>query len=266
MATCRKSTIPSPRQVTSKAIRGGKRPVARVEDGVKNKKDPVNNSKSNRLVSKTPRCQRCRKMKKGCDRRRPCGRCKDAGIGIEGCADAQVKVKDEEVDGEKDVDMFEDNNARRRAPRGIPNVRKSLPVSRNEWTVDIPGNNRATRALYEEYNRELCELRARPKSLSEYEKNPISHDGNDGLVLKTRRIPEFGTHSQEIRDSRGQIIPKGLRESASRLSASVKAEVDDNNDFVKVEDSDSEDHVNVSRSSRKKSNGKAAKSRIDKED
>ncbi|KAG0126595.1 hypothetical protein HOY82DRAFT_580965 [Tuber indicum] len=27
-----------------------------------------------------PRCQRCRKSKKGCDRQRPCQRCKDAGI------------------------------------------------------------------------------------------------------------------------------------------------------------------------------------------
>ena len=36
-------------------------------------------------LSSQPRCQRCRKSKKGCDRQRPCGRCKDAGIGIEGC-------------------------------------------------------------------------------------------------------------------------------------------------------------------------------------
>ncbi|PSK42928.1 hypothetical protein B9Z65_6882 [Elsinoe australis] len=36
-------------------------------------------------LSAKPRCQRCRKSKKGCDRQRPCGRCKDAGIGIEGC-------------------------------------------------------------------------------------------------------------------------------------------------------------------------------------
>lgn len=32
-----------------------------------------------------PRCQRCRKSKKGCDRQRPCQRCKDAGIGADGC-------------------------------------------------------------------------------------------------------------------------------------------------------------------------------------
>jgi hypothetical protein len=36
-------------------------------------------------LSTKPRCQRCRKSKKGCDRQRPCGRCKDAGIGLEGC-------------------------------------------------------------------------------------------------------------------------------------------------------------------------------------
>jgi hypothetical protein len=36
-------------------------------------------------LSSKPRCQRCRKSKKGCDRQRPCQRCKDAGIGIEGC-------------------------------------------------------------------------------------------------------------------------------------------------------------------------------------
>lgn len=36
-------------------------------------------------LSSKPRCQRCRKSKKGCDRQRPCGRCKDAGIGAEGC-------------------------------------------------------------------------------------------------------------------------------------------------------------------------------------
>jgi hypothetical protein len=36
-------------------------------------------------LSSKPRCQRCRKSKKGCDRQRPCQRCKDAGIGADGC-------------------------------------------------------------------------------------------------------------------------------------------------------------------------------------
>jgi hypothetical protein len=46
-------------------------------------------------LSSKPRCQRCRKSKKGCDRQRPCGRCKDAGIGVEGC------VSEDECNGRK---------------------------------------------------------------------------------------------------------------------------------------------------------------------
>ena len=46
-------------------------------------------------LSAKPRCQRCRKSKKGCDRQRPCGRCRDAGIGIEGC------VSEDEGNGRK---------------------------------------------------------------------------------------------------------------------------------------------------------------------
>ena len=46
-------------------------------------------------LSSKPRCQRCRKSKKGCDRQRPCNRCKDAGIGIEGC------ISEDEGNGRK---------------------------------------------------------------------------------------------------------------------------------------------------------------------
>lgn len=47
-------------------------------------------------ISSKPRCQRCRKSKKGCDRVQPvCGRCKDAGVGPEGC------VPEDEVNGRK---------------------------------------------------------------------------------------------------------------------------------------------------------------------
>ena len=46
-------------------------------------------------LSTKPRCQRCRKSKKGCDRQRPCGRCKDAGIGVDGC------VSEDEGNGRK---------------------------------------------------------------------------------------------------------------------------------------------------------------------
>ena len=46
-------------------------------------------------LSSKPRCQRCRKSKKGCDRQRPCQRCKDAGIGPDGC------VSEDEGNGRK---------------------------------------------------------------------------------------------------------------------------------------------------------------------
>lgn len=46
-------------------------------------------------LSSKPRCQRCRKSKKGCDRQRPCQRCQDAGIGIDGC------ISEDEGNGRK---------------------------------------------------------------------------------------------------------------------------------------------------------------------
>jgi hypothetical protein len=46
-------------------------------------------------LSTKPRCQRCRKSKKGCDRQRPCGRCKDAGLSADQC------VSEDEGNGRK---------------------------------------------------------------------------------------------------------------------------------------------------------------------
>ncbi|KAK1831627.1 hypothetical protein QBC39DRAFT_330652 [Podospora conica] len=46
-------------------------------------------------TSSLPRCQRCRKSKKGCDRARPCGRCADAGITAENC------ISEDESNGRK---------------------------------------------------------------------------------------------------------------------------------------------------------------------
>lgn len=46
-------------------------------------------------LSTKPRCQRCRKSKKGCDRQRPCGRCRDAGLSAEQC------VSEDEGNGRK---------------------------------------------------------------------------------------------------------------------------------------------------------------------
>ncbi|KAH9904835.1 hypothetical protein F4778DRAFT_48073 [Xylariomycetidae sp. FL2044] len=46
-------------------------------------------------LSTKPRCQRCRKSKKGCDRQRPCGRCRDAGLSAEQC------ISEDEGNGRK---------------------------------------------------------------------------------------------------------------------------------------------------------------------
>ncbi|KAK4203301.1 hypothetical protein QBC40DRAFT_27073 [Triangularia verruculosa] len=46
-------------------------------------------------LSTKPRCQRCRKSKKGCDRQRPCGRCKDAGMAADQC------ISEDEGNGRK---------------------------------------------------------------------------------------------------------------------------------------------------------------------
>ncbi|KAI4939994.1 uncharacterized protein J4E92_001281 [Alternaria infectoria] len=41
---------------------------------------------------KKPRCQRCKELKRGCDRERPCGRCANAGIGHDGCIPCESKT------------------------------------------------------------------------------------------------------------------------------------------------------------------------------
>lgn len=46
-------------------------------------------------LSTKPRCQRCRKSKKGCDRQRPCQRCSDAGLGVDQC------ISEDEGNGRK---------------------------------------------------------------------------------------------------------------------------------------------------------------------
>jgi hypothetical protein len=42
------------------------------------------------VVPEKPRCQRCKKLHKGCDRERPCGRCESAGIGFDGCVPCEM--------------------------------------------------------------------------------------------------------------------------------------------------------------------------------
>ncbi|KAH0564983.1 hypothetical protein GP486_001631 [Trichoglossum hirsutum] len=68
-------------------------------------------------LSSKPRCQRCRKSKKGCDRQRPCQRCKDAGIGIEGC------VSEDEGNGRK---------GRYGRHMGVPVKKQDVHISQDE--------------------------------------------------------------------------------------------------------------------------------------
>ncbi|KIV93370.1 hypothetical protein PV10_04586 [Exophiala mesophila] len=79
-------------------------------------------------LSSKPRCQRCRKSKKGCDRQRPCQRCKDAGIGIDGC------VSEDEGNGRKG-----------RYGRWV-----GVPVAKAEFTASDDGSVAATEFISNE--------------------------------------------------------------------------------------------------------------------
>jgi hypothetical protein len=85
-------------------------------------------------LSTKPRCQRCRKSKKGCDRQRPCGRCKDAGIGIEGC------LSEDEGNGRK---------GRYGRHMGVP-VKKVLDPSNPDEDIEVmPSSTIAIEPLLE---------------------------------------------------------------------------------------------------------------------
>ncbi|PNY29718.1 transcriptional regulatory protein [Tolypocladium capitatum] len=65
-------------------------------------------------LSTKPRCQRCRKSKKGCDRQRPCGRCRDAGLSADQC------ISEDEGNGRK---------GRYGRHMGVPIKKGEAPVS-----------------------------------------------------------------------------------------------------------------------------------------
>lgn len=67
-------------------------------------------------LSSKPRCQRCRKSKKGCDRQRPCQRCKDAGLSADQC------VSEDEGNGRK----------------GRYGRHMGVPVKKDDMTVETP--------------------------------------------------------------------------------------------------------------------------------
>jgi hypothetical protein len=95
-----KSSKPRPlAKVKSKVVKPPMSPASLPTQSRKTSSASVNGNHSvivdEEDLSSQPRCQRCRKSKKGCDRQRPCGRCKDAGIGIEGC------ISEDEGNGRK---------------------------------------------------------------------------------------------------------------------------------------------------------------------
>lgn len=89
-------------------------------------------------LSTKPRCQRCRKSKKGCDRQRPCQRCKDAGIGVEGC------ISEDEGNGRKGRFGRHMGVAVQKDGANTPLESTELTVSHefDENTLDSQNNNK----------------------------------------------------------------------------------------------------------------------------
>lgn len=84
-------------------------------------------------LSTKPRCQRCRKSKKGCDRQRPCGRCRDAGLSADQC------ISEDEGNGRKGrygrhmgVPLKKEEIAIASQPALLP----AAPIAANTMTAD----------------------------------------------------------------------------------------------------------------------------------
>ncbi|KAJ4306262.1 hypothetical protein N0V88_001060 [Collariella sp. IMI 366227] len=78
-----KTSKPKSKKATSTTglISPASLPVTRKPSVVSNPANPLAPGEDEQPdLSTKPRCTRCRKSKKGCDRQRPCGRCSDAGI------------------------------------------------------------------------------------------------------------------------------------------------------------------------------------------
>lgn len=84
--------------------------------------DPTADAERDDLSSRMSRCRSCIQSKKGCDRQRPCGRCKAAGIGREGCIGEEVPGRGEnqiatEKNGAASTSDVENNHSPPRSPR-----------------------------------------------------------------------------------------------------------------------------------------------------
>jgi hypothetical protein len=76
----RRLLFPSPRK------EGEAKSLSPVPAGPSTTTEDVNKD----VAPERPRCQRCRKLHRGCDRERPCGRCDNAGIGFDGCIPCEM--------------------------------------------------------------------------------------------------------------------------------------------------------------------------------
>lgn len=83
-------------------------------------------------LSTKPRCQRCRKSKKGCDRQRPCARCRDAGIPAELC------ISEDEGNGRK---------GRYGRHMGVPIKQADMPAPTNPLLPAAPISMATTAAF-----------------------------------------------------------------------------------------------------------------------
>jgi hypothetical protein len=82
------TTVPGPMSPASL-------PASRKQSVVSTAAMPAASGDEEPDLSTKPRCQRCRKSKKGCDRQRPCQRCKDAGLPADAC------ISEDEGNGRK---------------------------------------------------------------------------------------------------------------------------------------------------------------------
>ncbi|KAL2131682.1 hypothetical protein VTI74DRAFT_4749 [Chaetomium olivicolor] len=116
-------------------------PVSRKQSVISNPAYPLAPGEEEQPdLSTKPRCQRCRKSKKGCDRQRPCGRCRDAGIPADQC------ISEDEGNGRK---------GRYGRHMGVPIRREDMPPPATNLlpaapiTADMPAFLAATNGMFD---------------------------------------------------------------------------------------------------------------------
>ncbi len=101
--TQRPIAVPKPKTKVASVAAGHRPPISPTSLPPQSRKTSVSSAlnfqhqlgEDEEDLSSKPRCQRCRKSKKGCDRQRPCQRCKDAGLSADQC------ISEDEGNGRK---------------------------------------------------------------------------------------------------------------------------------------------------------------------